>query len=117
MIWRNVQDVRVRQHMSFSGFKMIQYKPNRNAALIKLGADMKLTNKRADDSTCEEDRGAGRQHGIFLRVCAIAADTKSKDKRNHIDGRNHLAWITMPICEKHHTRFHFLAKQASLKLG
>jgi len=45
--------------------------------------------------------------------CAICG---SKDiERNHVGGRNHIAWFTMPLCRtKHHPQFHALAKAAGI---
>jgi hypothetical protein len=35
---------------------------------------------------------------------------------NHLGGRNHLAWFTMPFCKEHHDRFHVLVRQAGIDL-
>lgn len=35
---------------------------------------------------------------------------------NHLGGRNHLAWFTMPFCKPHHDRFHVLVRQAGIDL-
>jgi hypothetical protein len=38
-------------------------------------------------------------------VCAICGSTKDVE-HNHAGGRNHIAWLTLPFCEKHHSQFH-----------
>src|SRR6266852_2669593 len=50
-----------------------------------------------------------------VRRCAICESRKDV-QGNHIGGRNHLGWITIPFCGKCHLRFHTLARQAGLVL-
>ena len=50
-----------------------------------------------------------------MRRCALCQSHKNI-QGNHIGGRNHLGWITMPFCDKCHQRFHILARQAGLDL-
>lgn len=62
----------------------------------------------------------GRSSGLGGRVacvrrCALCPSHKNV-QGNHIGGRNHLGWITMPFCDKCHQRFHILARQAGLDL-
>jgi hypothetical protein len=47
--------------------------------------------------------------------CVICGSTFQVEG-NHLGGRNHLAWFTMPFCRHHHDRFHMLARQAGIDL-
>jgi len=47
--------------------------------------------------------------------CAICGSTHQVEM-NHLGGRNHLAWFTMPFCKPHHDRFHVLVRQAGIDL-
>ncbi len=35
---------------------------------------------------------------------------------NHVGGRNHVAWFTMPFCRAHHGQFHALLRAAGISL-
>ena len=35
---------------------------------------------------------------------------------NHLGGRNHVAWFTMPFCRSHHDQFHALVRNAGIDL-
>jgi len=37
-------------------------------------------------------------------------------ERNHVGGRKHVAWFTMPFCRKHHDQFHALLRIAGVSL-
>jgi len=37
-------------------------------------------------------------------------------ERNHVGGRNHVAWFTMPFCREHHLQFHALLTNAGVNL-
>ncbi len=37
-------------------------------------------------------------------------------ERNHVGGRNHVAWFTMPFCREHHDQFHALLRNAGIDL-
>jgi hypothetical protein len=37
-------------------------------------------------------------------------------ERNHVGGRNHVAWFTMPFCQAHHDQFHALLRVAGVDL-
>jgi hypothetical protein len=58
---------------------------------------------------------SSRTKSPVVRRCAICGSRK-KVEGNHIGGRNHLGWITMPFCSECHLRFHTLARQAGLQL-
>lgn len=45
-------------------------------------------------------------------VCGSDEDVE----QNHIGGRNHIAWFTMPFCRKHHDQFHALLRNAGVEL-
>jgi hypothetical protein len=35
-------------------------------------------------------------------------------EQNHVGGRNHVAWFTMPFCREHHAQFHGLLRAAGI---
>jgi hypothetical protein len=37
-------------------------------------------------------------------------------ERNHVGGKNHVAWFTMPLCIAHHAQFHHLLRAAGVNL-
>lgn len=37
-------------------------------------------------------------------------------QRNHVGGRNHVAWFTMPFCLAHHDQFHELLRNSGINL-
>jgi hypothetical protein len=41
---------------------------------------------------------------------------EAKAERNHIGGRNHIAWFTMPFCKSHHDQFHAVLRNAGINL-
>jgi len=43
--------------------------------------------------------------GSMRPVCVICGTAKNVE-RNHAGGRNHMAWFTVPFCERHHGQFH-----------
>lgn len=50
-----------------------------------------------------------------VRKCAICPSTE-RVEANHVGGRNHIAWFTMPLCGKHHDRFHALLRHIGVDL-
>lgn len=38
-------------------------------------------------------------------VCVICGATKNIEQ-HHAGGRNHIAWLTLPFCERHHAQLH-----------
>jgi hypothetical protein len=46
--------------------------------------------------------------------CVICG--KKRIERNHVGGKNFVAWFTMPFCPKHHTQFHALVSAARINL-
>jgi hypothetical protein len=38
-------------------------------------------------------------------VCVICGTTKNVEQ-NHAGGLKHIAWFTVPFCERHHAQFH-----------
>lgn len=53
----------------------------------------------------------------LLKSAAYCVICGNKDiERNHVGGRNHIAWFTMPFCLKHHRQFHALLKTAGVDL-
>ena len=47
--------------------------------------------------------------------CAICGRT-GPIEMNHVGGKFHLAWFTMPFCLQCHSRFHTMVRQASINL-
>ncbi|HEV2490024.1 MAG TPA: hypothetical protein VGT03_09470 [Candidatus Acidoferrales bacterium] len=45
-------------------------------------------------------------------ICGCGEDVEE----NHVGGRNHVAWFTMPFCRKHHDQFHALLRAAGVDL-
>jgi hypothetical protein len=48
-------------------------------------------------------------------VCIICGREKNLEM-NHAGGRNHLAWFTVPFCERHHHEFHRYLEGVGLDL-
>ena len=48
-------------------------------------------------------------------ICVICGSGKNVE-RNHIGGRNHLLWVTGPLCRLHHRQFHILLERAGVDL-
>jgi len=48
-------------------------------------------------------------------VCVICGTDKHIEL-NHVGGRKHMAWFTMPFCEQHHQRFHRLLESVGVNL-
>jgi hypothetical protein len=48
-------------------------------------------------------------------VCAICGTTRVI-QHHHIGGRNHIAWVTVPLCRAHHRRCHLLIEVAGVDL-
>lgn len=38
-------------------------------------------------------------------------------ERHHLGGRNHVVWITAPLCRRHHTRLTRALKQAGVNMS
>jgi len=47
--------------------------------------------------------------------CVICGSSKEID-HNHVGGRNHVAWYTIPFCREHHAQFHALLRIAGVDL-
>jgi hypothetical protein len=56
-----------------------------------------------------------KSHSATRPVCVICGSAKNIE-HNHAGGRNHIAWFTVPFCERHHRRFHRLLENAGLDL-
>lgn len=50
--------------------------------------------------------------GLHCVICG----SNAKVERNHVGGRNHVAWFWMPCCKKHHDHFHALLRMAGVNL-
>ena len=46
--------------------------------------------------------------------CALCG--RKPVEQNHVGGRNHVAWFTMPFCREHHDQFHELLRNAGVDL-
>jgi hypothetical protein len=52
---------------------------------------------------------------IMKDVCVICGSAKNL-QMNHAGGRHHIAWFTMPFCERHHQQFHRLLERVGIDL-
>ncbi len=50
------------------------------------------------------------------RPRCIICGTPSTVERHHVGGRNHLVWITAPLCTAHHKQLHRLIATAGVDL-
>jgi hypothetical protein len=48
-------------------------------------------------------------------VCVICGSDKNL-QMNHAGGKHHMAWFTMPFCERHHQQFHRLLESVGIDL-
>jgi hypothetical protein len=48
-------------------------------------------------------------------VCVICGAIKNIEQ-NHAGGRKHIAWFTLPFCERHHQQFHRLLESVRVNL-
>jgi hypothetical protein len=54
-------------------------------------------------------------HNRTKAVCVICGADKNLE-HNHAGGQNHLAWFTVPFCERHHLQFHRLLESVGIDL-
>ena len=54
-------------------------------------------------------------HSAPRSVCVICGSAKNIE-HNHAGGRNHIAWFTVPFCERHHHQFHSLLESVGIDL-
>jgi hypothetical protein len=47
--------------------------------------------------------------------CVVCGSSKGIE-HNHVGGRNHVAWFTMPLCREHHEHFHAFVRSAGIDL-
>ena len=52
---------------------------------------------------------------ITKAVCVICGAEKNIE-HNHAGGQNHIAWFTLPFCQKHHQMFHRLLEGVGIDL-
>jgi hypothetical protein len=48
-------------------------------------------------------------------VCVICGANKNIEL-NHAGGKNHIAWLKLPFCERHHQQFHRLLENVGINL-
>jgi hypothetical protein len=48
-------------------------------------------------------------------VCVICGADKNIEL-NHGGGKNHIAWLRLPFCERHHQQFHRLVESVGINL-
>lgn len=48
-------------------------------------------------------------------ICVICGAAE-KIQQNHAGGRNHIAWFTIPFCERHHDQFHRQLESLAINL-
>jgi hypothetical protein len=51
-----------------------------------------------------------------IKRCVLCGSTRNV-QANHLGGRCHLAWFTMPFCSECHLLFHEMVKRASVDLS
>ncbi len=50
------------------------------------------------------------------RARCVICDRSKDIEHNHVGGRNHVAWYTIPFCREHHAQFHALLSIARVDL-
>jgi hypothetical protein len=50
-----------------------------------------------------------------MAACIICG-VRTRIERNHVGGRNHIAWFTAPFCKIHHKQFHGHLRNAGVDL-
>ena len=56
-----------------------------------------------------------KSRDLAKSVCVICGTAKNIEN-NHAGGRNHIAWLTVPFCERHHQQFHRLLESVGIDL-
>jgi hypothetical protein len=51
-----------------------------------------------------------------VKKCVLCGDTRNV-QGNHLGGRRHLAWFTMPFCGECHVLFHAMVNRAGIDLS
>jgi len=51
-----------------------------------------------------------------VKRCVLCGSTRNV-QANHLGGKSHIAWFTMPFCDKCHRRFHEMVKRAGIDLS
>jgi hypothetical protein len=51
-----------------------------------------------------------------MSSACIICGTRTGIERNHVGGRNHIAWFTAPFCKLHHDQFHEHLRNAGVDL-
>ncbi len=46
----------------------------------------------------------------------VICESRDHVERNHVGGRNHVAWFTMSFCRDHHAQFHAFLRNAGVDL-
>jgi hypothetical protein len=49
-------------------------------------------------------------------ACAMCG-SRNNIEHNHIGGRNHLIWVTGPLCQAHHRQFHTFLENLRVDLA
>jgi hypothetical protein len=48
-------------------------------------------------------------------VCVICGSQKNLEQ-NHAGGKNHIAWLKLPFCKRHHDQFHRMVESVGINL-
>ena len=56
-----------------------------------------------------------KPHARVSAVCVICGREKNIEL-NHAGGKNHIAWLRLPFCERHHQQFHRLVESVGINL-
>jgi hypothetical protein len=57
-----------------------------------------------------------KPHAKEQPPACILCGTPAKIEKNHVGGRNHIAWFKMPFCKIHHDQFHELLRNTGIDL-
>jgi hypothetical protein len=57
-----------------------------------------------------------KPRGKTKRIGCVICGSRTKLQWHHIGGRNHMAWVEMPLCYVHHEQCHKLLKSHGVNL-
>jgi hypothetical protein len=56
-----------------------------------------------------------KSRSCLEQVCIICGKSKHIEQ-NHVGGRNHIPWLKLPFCQKHHDQFHRFLESVGIDL-
>src|SRR5580698_7442771 len=80
----------------------------------------RMTTRRVAASRLSDGNSTGKKNRCRTSRkrnarCAICGSERNVE-HHHIGGRKHLAWVTVPLCARHHRQLHTLLEQAGIDL-